>query len=70
MPSTASALGNTPETLSATSSPATSPSSEVTTDATEPTASDSGGLPGWVPPLLVAALAVAAGGVAWVRRSR
>jgi hypothetical protein len=70
MPSTASDLGNTPETLSATSSPATSPSSEVATDATEPAASDSGGLPGWVPPVLVAALALAAGGVAWARRSR
>jgi hypothetical protein len=42
----------------------------VTTDATEPAASDSGGLPGWVPPVLVAALALAAGGVAWARRSR
>ncbi len=32
--------------------------------------SDSGGLPGWVPPVLVVGLLAAAGGVAYVRRSR
>jgi len=62
-------------TLSATAwdpSPSTSPTSDGDLDAT-PAATDSddgGGLPGWVPPLLVAVLVAAAGGVAWARRAR
>lgn len=54
-------------TISVESSPSESPSTDA---ATEPTASDGGGLPGWVPPALVGVLVVAAGGVAWARRTR
>jgi hypothetical protein len=47
-------------------------STDATTEAaTEPAAStDGGGLPGWVPPVIVIVLVAAAGGVAWTRRAR
>lgn len=66
----ASAPATAAETLSAESSPSATATTGSTTDATEPAASDGGGLPGWLPPVLVAVLAAAAGGVAWARRAR
>jgi hypothetical protein len=50
--------------------PSLSPTTEVTQDATEQTAADEGGLPGWVPPLIVVVLVAAAGGIGWARRAR
>lgn len=54
-----------------TTEPTGSASTDVTTAATEPAAADTdGGLPGWVPPVLVAVLVAAAGATAWARRAR
>lgn len=67
---TASPTGSS---LAAAPTPSESPSASATTSAVSdpatPTA-DGGGLPGWVPPVLVALLAAAAGGVALARRRR
>lgn len=55
-------------TPSATAQPSTG---EAPADTAEPaSADDGGGLPGWVPPALVAVLLAAAGGVALARRAR
>ncbi|MDH2414101.1 hypothetical protein [Nocardioides sp. CER19] len=59
---------STGATLSVESSPTGSGSTQAST---EPVASDEGGgLPGWLAPALVGVLALAAGGVAWARRTR
>lgn len=60
-----------PATSTPTADPAPSSTADVARDATAPVAADDGGgLPGWVPPVIVAVLAAAAGGVAWARRAR
>lgn len=61
----------TPTASATTAEPLTSATPTTTTDATEPTASDGGGgLPVWLPPVLVVVLAGAAGSIAWARRAR
>lgn len=58
----------TPATAEASPSATTSDSSSSTVTATRTEDDDAGGLPGWVPPLLVAALLAVTAGVAVVRR--
>ncbi|WP_267238906.1 hypothetical protein [Nocardioides islandensis] len=60
--------GTATPTPTPTPSPSATPSDPPAADGTGGTSDDGGGLPGWVPPVLVAVMLAAAGAVAVVRR--